>query len=229
LVVITILASPSGEEAGEEKVEEVEPTIEIGGRKYTADEIRELTEKARRYEELLPEFTRRSQKLAELEKQFSQSASPEEQAKVEVLRYLRENMGIVTKQELEEFFSNFTQRLEQIIKEREHLSEAVSHLEKKYDGTVFPKFDYGELRNYLYEKYGQDKSNWPDTIDLEYEYFQMHRDFFEKMPEIRKQAIPTEKKGVPASVIPPAKKVVEKATKEGEISLEDAMLEALGE
>jgi len=222
--------SPEEEAPGEEAEEVAPQEIEIEGRKYTVDELKELIQKARNYDHLLPDYTRKSQRLAELEKKLAESASPEDRAKAEALKYLRENLGIVTREELQNLLADFAQRLEDMLAQKEKLNRVIDYLSKKYDGTTFPKFDYEKLREYLYRKYGEDKSAWPPEIDLEYEYWQMHRDFFERLPEtIKKRAVPTESKGVPTSIIPPAKKIVEKPTKEGEISLEEAMLKALGE
>jgi len=221
--------SPEGEQAQEVSEEVEEEKIRIGDKEYTKDEIEKLIEKARNYDYLLPEFTRRSQRLAELEKQLRASASPEDKAKAEALKYLRENLGLLTREDLQEFMTSFAERLEGYLAEKEKLQDVVKYLEQKYPGGTLPKFDYEKLRNYLYEKYGQDKSQWPETIDLEYEYWQMNRDFFERLPEtLKKRIVPTESKGVPASIVPPAKKIVEKPTKEGEISLEEAMEQMLG-
>ena len=206
------------------QTEEVQPQyIEIEGQRLTIDEIKELQKKAKQYEALLPEFTRRSQRLKELEKKLSQSSSPEDQAKAEALKYLRENFGLVTKEDLENFVATMFENVVNYITEQQRLQEVETYLQQKYDGTVFPKYDPQAMRNYLRQKYGEDKSQWPETIDLEYEYFQMNREFFEKLPETRKKAIPTESKSVPSTAFSKPEKVVVTPRNEGEISLEDAM------
>jgi hypothetical protein len=177
-----------------------EEVFEIGGQKYTLSQLEEALKKARDYEYLQKEFTRKSQKLSELEKQFQQSSSPEDQVKAETLKYLRENLGLMTREDFNEFMKN----LAAWIDESNRLNQVVDELSKKYDGTRFPKFDYSRIVDHLYQKYGE-KENWPPTIDLEYEYFDLNREFFSKLPEVQKKAVPSER-GIPSSTVS-AKKI----------------------
>jgi hypothetical protein len=199
-----------------EQTPQQEEVFEIRGQRYTLSQLEEALKKARDYEYLQKEFTRKSQKLAELEKRLQQSTSPEDQVKAETLKYLRENLGLMTREDFNEFMQNFVAWIE----ESNRLNEVVNELSRKYDGTRFPKFDYPKIVEHLYQKYGE-KENWPPIIDLEYEYFDLNREFFSKLPEVQKKAVPSER-GIPSSVVG-AKKI------ESSEDLRQAMLEDLRE
>lgn len=231
-----IEGSDQGETTSQsEQVSEEQPTsetettaenyIEIEGQKYTIEELKDLMQKAKNYEHLLPEFTRRSQRLAELEKKLETSENPEDRVRAEAIKYLRENLGLVTKEDLDNFMNQLVTGLQTYITETQKLNEAVAYLEKKYDGTVYPRFDFEAVRRYIRQKYG-DKI--PEIVDLEDEYLAMNKEFFEKLPqklsEVKKTSVPTER-GIGATPTGVSKKIVEKPTKPDEISLEEAALD----
>lgn len=56
----------STEEEGKE--EDAPSTITIDGKEYTEDQVREMQKKSGQYDEILPDYTRKSQKVAEYEK-----------------------------------------------------------------------------------------------------------------------------------------------------------------
>jgi len=203
-VIEDITPSVGSEQVENQEIQEPEERVfEIEGQKFTESELKEILQKAKNYEHLLPEFTRRSQELAELKKlkeQLTSSQSPEQKVEEEVIKYLRENLGLVTKKDLQDFFVEFGKALQTYIEEEEKLRRAIETLSKKYDGTNAPKFDYEKLREHLIKKYGEDRANWPDYIDLEYEYFDMNREFFSKVPELKKKTVPSER-GIPSATI----------------------------
>ena len=51
-----------------DKVDPPQP-IKVGDKEYTPDQLMEIEKKATHYEALLPDYTRKSQRLSELEKQ----------------------------------------------------------------------------------------------------------------------------------------------------------------
>jgi len=202
--------------------------IEIDGRKYTKDEINEALAAREVYKSLLSEFTRRSQKLAELEKQLqtvSQSSKPEDEKLQEARRILKEQLKVVTQEDLE-------QAVEAIRNEKRadaQLQQAVSALSEKYSGEKGePKFDYNKIKQALREKYGEDSKNWPPTIDLEYEYWDLNRDYFSRIPEIKSKVEPTERSGSAPFTLG-KKKIVFEPTGKDEVSAEEAARELLRE
>jgi len=218
--------------SSQEEEQAEEPTYEIEGKSYKLSELKDLLQKAKHYEHLLPEFTRRSQELAELKRKLESpskqtSESVEDEIRQQALRYLREQLGLVTKEDLEGFLQQVVNSVQTYIEEQNKLQRAIEYLEKKYDGTFFPKFDYEKLKEFLVQKYGEDVSNWPKTIDLHLEYLDMNREFFEKLPEFQRKAVITERGGIPSPGTVVSKKIVEKPTKEDEISLEEAALDFL--
>lgn len=197
-----------------------EPVVEIEGQKFTISELQQYLDKAKKYEHLLPEFTRRSQKLKELERQLKEQNIPQELA--ELKKLLREKLEVLTKQDLAEAFEQLA-----IKEEEKRKEEALQYLAEKYDGKKFPiKFDYNKVVNYIREKYG---GNMPEYIDLETEFIQMNLPYFEKLVEQPKSAIPTER-AIPSSITAfPSKKIVDIPEKEDEISLEEALYKTLEE
>ncbi len=216
--------------------------IEIDGRKYTRDEINEALAAREDYKSLLSEFTRRSQKLAELEKQLqtvSQSSKPEDEKLQEARRILKEQLEFVPREDLEKALEDFRKKFEEEFSKKlqeEKLQDVqtqqvISALSKKYSGEKGePKFDYDKLVRRLYEKYGYDKdnSNWPPVIDLEYEYWDLNRDYFSKIPEIKSKVEPTERSGSAPFTLG-KKKIVFEPTGKDEVSAEEAARELLRE
>ena len=202
--------------------------LEIDGKKYTKEELEDALRVREDYKSLLPEFTRRSQRLSELEKQLQtvqQSQKPEDEKLQEAKRILKEQLGVVTKEDLEQIQQAIRNESQADVQ----LQKAVSDLEKKYTGEKGePKFDYNELKSSMIEKYGYDKANWPPTVDLEYEYWDLHRDYFSKLPEIKSKVEPTERSGSAPFTLA-KKKIVFEPTGKDEISAEEAAKELLRE
>jgi len=66
------------EEGGGEGTEGADPeTFNIGGKDYTADQIKEMEEKALGYDPLLKDYTQKSQKLSEFEKGHNKEKTEE--------------------------------------------------------------------------------------------------------------------------------------------------------
>jgi len=216
----------SSQPEGEENPEEPKKYT-IDGQEYTEDEILEALQAKEDYQHLLPEFTRRSQKLAEMEKQLAQIQQqpnvPQDEKLEETKRLLKEQLGVVTKDDLEKVISD----IQNFYQGDVQLQKAVAGLEKKYSGANGePKFDYDKLKNYLVQKYGPDKEAWPDNIDLEYEYWDMNRDYFSRIPKVKSAVARTERRSsTPFSL--EKKKITFEPTGKGEISAEDAAREIL--
>jgi len=214
-----------GEELEDETIEPKE--YEIGGKKYTEEELLEALQAREDYQHLLPEFTRRSQRLAELEKQIAQIQQQpnvsEDEKLAETKRLLKEQLGVVTREDLERIIADIQDFYQGDIQ----LQRAVAELEKKYSGANGePKFDYEQLKDYLVQKYGEDKENWPDNIDLEYEYWDMNRDYFSQIPKVKSAVAQTERRSsTPFSLA--KKKIKFEPTGKGEVSVEDAAKEIL--
>lgn len=229
---VTSSEGGSSEISSSQEEQTEEPIYEIEGQSYKLSELKDLLQKAKHYEHLLPEFTRRSQELAELKRKLESSSKQlgenvEDEVRRQALNYLREQLGLVTKEDLEGFLQQLVSSVQTYIEEQNKLQRAIEYLEKKYDGTFFPKFDYEKLKEFLVQKYGEDKANWPKTIDLHLEYLDMNREFFEKLPEFQRKAVVTERGGIPSPGTTISKKIVERPTKEDEISLDEAALEFL--
>jgi len=218
-------SQPEGEEFEDETVEPKE--YEIGGKKYTEEELLEALQAREDYQHLLPEFTRRSQKLAELERKLAQVQQQPDLSKDEKLeetkRLLKEQLGVVTREDLEQIIKD----LQDFYQGDVQLQRAVSALEKKYSGAHGePKFDYEKLKQFLVEKYGEDQENWPDNIDLEYEYWDMNRDYFSQIPKVKSAVAQTERRSsTPFSLA--KKKIKFEPTGKGEVSTEEAAQEIL--
>ena len=197
------------------------------GTKLTESQIQEALQAREDYKYLLPEFTRRSQKLSELEKQVAavqqQPNVPQDQKLEETKRLLKEQLGVVTKEDL----TKVIQDVQNYYQGGLEVQKAVSTLEKKYSGANGePKFDYDQLKDYLVQKYGEDQSNWPDNVDLEYEYWDMNRDYFSSIPKVKSQVAHTERRSsTPFSL--EKKKIKFEPTGKGEVSAEDAAKEIL--
>ena len=55
-------------------VEDAPETFKVGDVEYTADQVKDFEKKAKDYEALLPDYTRKSQKLAEIDKQGQETS-----------------------------------------------------------------------------------------------------------------------------------------------------------
>jgi DNA repair exonuclease SbcCD ATPase subunit len=211
------------EENASEKTEETKETppqeIEIDGQKYTIDQIKEALQAARDYQYLVPEFTRKSQRLAELERQLEtlQAAKEkvaEDPAKAEAKRVLKE-LGVPFLEDLEQKIAD--------VKEEIHLEKVLDYLEKKYDGSHGePPFDRDEVMDFALRQFGDQ-----DRIDLEYAYKKLHADFWDKLPTPEKKVVKTERGGGKTEFSLPKKKITFEPKGEGEVSVEEAAKEFL--
>ena len=197
------------------------------GTKVKESQIQEALQAREDYNYLLPEFTRRSQKLAELEKQVAQVQNqpnvPQDQKLEETKRILKEQLGMVTKDELQKMIGD----VQSFYQGDVQLQKAVTNLGKKYSGeSGEPKFDYDQLKDYLVQKYGDNQDSWPNNIDLEYEYWDMNRDYFSKIPKVKSAVARTERRSsTPFSL--EKKRIKFEPTGKGEVSAEDAAKEIL--
>lgn len=92
----------SPEEGGGEGEEDTPQTLKVGDKEYTPEQIEALEKKASGYEALLPEFTKKSQRLAELEgddgnKSRNGQESPEEKPFYEEEGWKPKNYGDLQK------------------------------------------------------------------------------------------------------------------------------------
>ena len=67
-----------GEQSDDKGKEDASQPVKIGEKEYTPEQIAEIEKKASGYDTLLPDYTRKSQKLAEFEKGQPEQTSPEE-------------------------------------------------------------------------------------------------------------------------------------------------------
>lgn len=67
-----------GEQSDDKGAEDTSQPVKIGEKEYTPEQIAEIEKKASGYDTLLPDYTRKSQKLAEFEKGQPEQPSPEE-------------------------------------------------------------------------------------------------------------------------------------------------------
>ena len=200
--------------------------VEIDGQKYSVDDIKDAIKAREDYNYLLPDYTRKSQKLAELQKQLEQvkqSSAPEDQKLEEAKRILKDQMGVVTREDLEQLKQSFAEEADAKIQ----LQEAVGALSQKYSGAHGePKFDYSTLQQYLYNKYGLDRKNYPPVVDLEYEYWKMNEDYYSKLPEA-KSAVANVERGSNTPYTIPKRKITFEPKNKDEVSVEDAAREML--
>jgi hypothetical protein len=213
-----ILEEPEKKETPETK-ETPPQEIEIEGQKYTIDQIKEAIQAAKDYQYLVPEFTRKSQRLAELERQLetlqtAQQKIEEDPAKVEAKKVLKE-LGFLTGEDLEQKITD--------VKEEIHLEKVLDYLEKKYDGSHGePPFDRDAVMEFALKQFGDQ-----DRIDLEYVYKKLHADFWDKLPTPEKKVVKTERGGGKTEFALPKKKISFEPKGEGEVSVEEAAKEFL--
>ena len=209
--------------------EDTSQEVEIDGKKYTQQELQEALQAKEDYNYLLPEFTRRSQKLAELEKNVSQIQQqpnvPEDQKVEETKKLLREQFGVVTKEDLEQVLSG----LEASRQAETQLQQTVGDLGKLYSGEHGePKFNYNEVKDYLTSQYGDNPGDWPDKIDLEAAYLSLHRDFFSRIPKVKSTVAQTERRSSTPFSLEKKKIKFDPAGKD-EMSAEDAAREIIAQ
>lgn len=132
-----------GENSGDTPYETAPSKIIIDGKEYDESQVREALNKARDYSFLLPEFTRATQRLSELEKQRqvvpNTPVSMEEQE-------LRKAVEV-----LSPYFSQMfmTKEEYQSQKELEELNNLLDELEEKYNGSDGrPKFNKVDILQY---------------------------------------------------------------------------------
>lgn len=212
--------APEKEETKSEEGEAIQE-IEIDGKKYTLEQLKEALQAARDYQYLVPEFTRKSQRLAELERQLAelqkaQAKVEEDPAKAEAKRVLRE-LGFLTADELD-------QKIQEV-REEIQLEKVCDYLEKKYDGSHGePPFNRDEVFEYVLKNMADQ-----ERVDLEYAYKKLHEDFWGRMPIPEKKVVKTERGGGKTEFSLPPKKIKFEPTKEGEISVEEAARQLLEE
>jgi len=223
---------PGGEEGSTEEVPKEEKgvgetpeepqKIKIGDQEYTVDQLKEALQRARDYEYLVPEFTRKSQRLAELERQLQTLQATkkelEDPTKVAAMNYLKE-LGFPTREEAKQMIQEAINNLYEDIE----LEQVCQYLEQKYDGSHGePPFNRDEVLKFALENF----SDMP-RVDLEYCYKKLHEDYWGKLPEKpTKKAPVTERGGRTEFTLPKAKiKFEPKGT--GEISVEEAAKEFL--
>src|SRR3990167_2050666 len=71
--------NPGEEGQGDEGQGESQQSIKIGEQEYTPEQLNEIVKKSTDYDSLLPEFTRRSQRLSELENNNNKPNEPKEE------------------------------------------------------------------------------------------------------------------------------------------------------
>ncbi len=199
-----------GGEAGDGKPtdEGAQPTeFEIDGQKYTPDQLKEALKLSQDYKYFVPEFTKKSQALAEYEKlgklddikkivAAPSNGNPQiDQAK----KILKEQLGVVTKEDVEQLMNEIKE-----IKESGSIREGNAQLESvnkflagKYDGKKGePAFKIEEVAKVV----NNDPNlavyvnvNGQFLIDLEQTYKRIHGDFWDKLPEIKAKVVKTER------------------------------------
>lgn len=202
---------------------------EIDGQKYSADQIREAFKSMKDYQAFVPEFTRKSQVLAELKKagliddqgnpvqkkNEEQPAGGDQdllqnpQAK-EVVKILKQ-LGFITKEEAETLkkeIDTFRSSYQQQIDEQK-LDEVSKTLAAKYDGKKGePKFDLEEIRQAVAKdaslvRYIPDPQNEGNyLVDLEATYRNVHADFWNKIPDLHGKVPKTERGAGPQGTTP---------------------------
>jgi hypothetical protein len=180
------------------------------------------------YESFQPEFTRRSQLIAELVKkgiidergqlvtkpadQQSNSPfanNPQAQEAVKILKEL----GFITKEEADNIKKSIDELKTGYQSERENaqLTAAAKTLEEKYSGkSGEPKFDLQEIRTAI-QKNPQlisyvDDGNGNFLVDLDQTYKNVHADFWGKIPEMRARLVKTERGSGPQTTTPTTQK-----------------------
>ncbi len=208
---------PDTSETGE--TSQSDEKFKVGDKEYTADEIEELNQIKDDYNHLLPEFTRKSQRLADLEKQ-SKEPQVEPNADIEETRkILKEELGVVTKDDLQKF----QEEIQSQQQADQQLKKVVSQLDKKFSGDRGePKFSYPDLEVFIQEKYAQ--TGYPTNIDIQAEYFDMNQEFYSQLPKVKANVAQTERRtSVPFSL--EKKKIRFEPTGKDEVSAEDAARE----
>lgn len=199
-----------GGDAGDGKPTEggAAPTeIEIDGQKYTPDQLKEALKASEDYRHFVPEFTRKSQDLAEYEKlgkiddlkKIVNTPAGEDPQVDQAKKILKEKFGVVTKEDVADLMKKIKDLEESgSIKEESAQLESVSkNLSAKYDGKKGePAFKIEEVaqavsKNPNLAVYVQ--SNGQFLIDLEQTYKRIHADFWDKLPSIKSKVIKTER------------------------------------
>lgn len=181
--------------------------IEIDGQKYTPEQLKEALKLSQDYEHLVPEFTKRSQALAEYEKlgklddikkiiAAPSDGNPQiEQAK----KILKEQLGVVTKDDMDKLMKEIKEIKESgsAREENAQLESVSKDLSAKYDGKKGePAFKIDEIAKAVQKNpnlavYVQ--VNGQFLIDLEQTYKRIHGDFWDKLPEIKTKVVKTER------------------------------------
>ncbi len=179
--------------------------FEIDGAKYSVDDLKAALKAAGDYEQLLPEFTRKSQSLAEASKKLEQleqiTKKPGEEtvtnpAIEQAKKVLREQIGVITAEDLKPIL-DVVQAI-QAQRENQVLESVSDTLSKKYDGSHGePKFDVtkiaeavkGDPSKAVYVQVGDQY-----LVDLEQTYKRVNGGFWDKVPEFKQpQVVRTER------------------------------------
>lgn len=196
--------------------------IKIGDQEFTVDQIQEALKVAEDYKHLVPEFTRKSQRLAELEKQLEEmnnlQKKIEDPAKAEAKRILKE-LGFVT---IEDAQATVNQAIQQLTEDIQ-LEQTLQYLENKYSGeNGEPPFNRDEVLQYVLDEFGD-----MEKVDLEYAYKKLHDDFWGKLPLKPQPKVPITERGGRTEFTLPKKKVTFGGEGKGEVSVEEAARELL--
>jgi len=188
------------------KGEEASQPVKIGDKEFTSEQLTELSKKAGQYDELLPEFTRKTQKLKELEeeKEDGEWEYPEEyysDKKPEEKPNEPNSDGDKLKQkalnELEEAFGpkieeRVNKQLEIRLKQSQEdtaLENELKRLETDYPGGEgkLPKFDRKEIIKH---------ANKTGIFNPEVAYKHLHGETIDEFKEKEREEKKEEKKGV---------------------------------
>lgn len=171
--------------------------FEIDGHKYSADDLRAAIKAAGDYEQLSPEFTRKSQELSEAKRLLEEYGKvgkkpnePETNPAVEQARkILREQIGVIFADDLKPILEVIQRAQAQ---QEDQVLEAVgTELSKKYDGSHGePKFELAAVAKAAkenpalisYVQVGTDANGQPQYgVNLEQTYKNINSEFWDKV------------------------------------------------
>ncbi len=180
---------------------------EINGQKYTSEQIQEAMKYSDDYQHLVPEFTKKSQALAEYEKlgklddikKILETPSNGNSQISEAKKILKEQLGVVTKEDMEEALKDIKEfkKIQTETQEKLQLDAATKTLSEKYGGKKGePAFKIEQIAKAVKENpalavYVQ--ANGQYLIDLEQTYKKIYADFWDKIPEFKAKVLKTER------------------------------------
>lgn len=169
----------------------------IDGQEYSVDQLKEALKAAGDYQQLLPEFTRKSQLLSEVQKKLgalgqldekaADSSKPNDPRMEQARKILKEQLGAVFAEDLQPILELVNALKAQ--REDAALHDVADSLADKYDGSHGePKFDVVKVAEAVKQNpqlavYVAVDGQY--LVDLEQTYKKVNATFWDKVPETK--------------------------------------------